>query len=112
MRETLSSVGRKNAREATMLGNLLGKLFGKGGSDAPATAEPVEYKGCRIFAEPFADGGQYQTAGRIEKDFEDGVREHRFIRAEKHPSREEAESFSLTKARQIIDGNGDSIFRG
>ncbi len=94
-----------------MLGNLLGKLFGKGGSEAAPTAEPVEYKGYRIFAEPFADGGQYQTAGRIEKDFEEGVREHRFIRAEKHPSREEAASFSLTKARQIIDGNGDAIFR-
>lgn len=94
-----------------MLGNLLGKLFGGGGNKAAPLAEAVEYKGCRIYAEPFADGGQFQTAGRIEKDFEEGVRKHRFIRAEKHPSREEAEAFSLTKARQIIDGNGDSIFR-
>ena len=93
-----------------MLGRLFGKLLG-GGAQESRPVEPVEYKGCRIYPEPFADGGQFQTAGRIEKDFEDGTKEHRFIRAEKHPSREEAEAFSLTKARQIIDGNGDSIFR-
>lgn len=92
-----------------MLGRLFGKLLG-GGAQEVRPVEPIEYKGYRIYAEPFADGGQFQTAGRIEKDFEAGTREHRFIRAEKHPSREEAESFSLTKARQIIDGNGDSIF--
>ena len=50
----------------------------------------LEYNGYRIRAAPFRDGGQFQTAGIIEKDFPDGMKEHRFIRAEKHGSQDEA----------------------
>jgi hypothetical protein len=90
----------------------LSKLFGRketAGDDAPA-GDAVEYNGYRIRPAPFRDGGQFQTAGVIEKDFPDGVKEHRFIRAEKHGSHDEAVSFTLTKARQIIDQTGDGMF--
>jgi hypothetical protein len=85
-----------------------------GGASAPAEDKPgetVEYNGYRITPTPFADGGQFQTAGRIEKDVDGVTREHRFIRAEKLPSREDAENFAVMKARQIIDQQGDRIFR-
>jgi len=87
------------------------KLFG-GGQDAAATpGEPVDYKGYTIRAAPYRDGDQYQTAGSIEKEI-DGVRqEHRFIRADRHASHEAAVSFTLDKARQIIDLQGDRIFQ-
>jgi len=88
---------------------LFGRLFGKGGGDAPAS-EAVEHEGFRIRPEPYAADGQFQTAGTIEKDFPDGVRTHRFVRAEKHANREAAIAFSLTKGRQIIDERGDRIF--
>ena len=40
-----------------------------------------------------------------------GVRcEHRFIRADRHASLEEAVEFSLSKGRQIVDQQGERIF--
>ena len=37
-------------------------------------------------------------------------KEHRFIRADRHASHEAAVSFTLDKARQIIDLQGDRMF--
>ena len=76
------------------------------GPPAPA----VEYKGYRIRPAPFPSNGQYQTAGSIEKDGPEGVLEHRFIRADAYPSREDAINFTISKAKQIIDLQGDRIF--
>ncbi len=72
--------------------------------------DAVEYKGFRIRPAPYPSRGQYQTAGIIEKDFESGMKEHRFVRAETHPSRDDAAAFSVAKAKQIIDEQGDRIF--
>jgi hypothetical protein len=97
----------------SMLKSLWDSLMGKGGAGAEAVAaDAVEYKGYRIRPSPYQAGGQYQTSGTIEKDFPAGTREHRFVRAESHPSREDAVSFSLIKARQIIDQQGDRMFDG
>jgi hypothetical protein len=87
-----------------------------GGGEARAepeevAAEIVEYKGYRIRPAPYKTSGQYQTAGVIAKDFADGVKEHRFIRAEAHPSVDDAVAFAITKAKQIIDQQGDRIFK-
>jgi hypothetical protein len=78
-------------------------------SGAPAPA-PVEYKGYRIKPAPYLSNGQYQTAGSIEKDTPEGVKEHRFIRADTYSGREDAIAFTITKAKQIIDHQGDRIF--
>ncbi|HEY7384130.1 MAG TPA: HlyU family transcriptional regulator [Beijerinckiaceae bacterium] len=85
---------------------------GAGGAAQEAAFEPVEYGGYRIRPAPYAAGAGYQTAGVIEKDFPEGVKEHRFVRAETHPSRDDAITFSITKAKQIIDQQGDRIFGG
>jgi hypothetical protein len=91
--------------------SFLKSLFGGRSAPAPAPqGEPVEYKGYVIRAAPFQNGGQYQTAGTIEKEV-DGVRkEHRFIRADSHASLDDAMSFSVSKARQIVDLQGDRMF--
>jgi hypothetical protein len=86
---------------------LAGQAFG-GGEEAPAPA--VEYKGYRIRATPYRNNGVYQTAGTIEKDTPEGVKEHRFIRADTHQGREDAIAFAISKAKQIIDLQGDRIF--
>ncbi|HEX6958635.1 MAG TPA: HlyU family transcriptional regulator [Ferrovibrio sp.] len=80
-----------------------------GGDDAPA-AEAFEYKGYRVRPAPYKANGQYQTAGIIEKDSAEGVKEHRFVRAETHPSKDDAAAFAIAKGKQIIDERGDRIF--
>jgi hypothetical protein len=88
-------------------------LFGRGTAatqSAAKAAAPVEYKGYVIVAAPFANNGQYQTAGTIAREI-DGVRkEHRFIRADAYASYDDAVNFTENKARQIVDLQGDKIF--
>ena len=55
-------------------------------------------------------GDQYQTTGVIQKDAADGVTEHRFIRAETHPSKDDAATFAAAKGKQIIDQQGGRVF--
>jgi hypothetical protein len=84
---------------------------GSGGEEAAAPAgEAVEYNGYRIRPAPFSANGQFQTAGVIEKDFPDGTKEHRFIRADTHPSRDDAIAFAIAKGKRIIDEQGDRVF--
>ena len=81
-----------------------------GSSSGAAAPPPVEYKGYRIKPAPYLSNGQYQTAGSIEKDTPEGVKEHRFIRADTYSGREDAIAFTISKAKQIIDHQGDRIF--
>lgn len=87
--------------------------FSSGGeakSADEAPGEAVEYKGFRIRPAPYPSRGQFQTAGIIEKDFETGMREHRFVRAETHASKDDAAAFAIAKGRQIIDEQGERVF--
>jgi len=70
----------------------------------------VDYKGYRIRPTPYLNGGRYQTPGVIQKDAADGVKEPHFIRAESHPSKNDAAAFAVTKGKQIIDQQGDRMF--
>jgi hypothetical protein len=87
-------------------------LFGGGGGGGPAVPAQatIEYQGYRITPAPYPASGQYQTAGMIEKDFPDGAKQHRFVRAETHPGLDDAVQFAVTKAKQIIDQQGDRMF--
>jgi hypothetical protein len=92
--------------------SFLKKLFGLGGGDdtaAPSSARE-DYKGYAIVAAPYPAEGQYQVAGLITKDVDGVHKEHKFVRADRFASKDEATSFSLVKARQIIDQNGDRVF--
>ncbi|MCG7393471.1 HlyU family transcriptional regulator [Microvirga sp. ACRRW] len=96
----------------SFLGNLWTRLTGQGerGDSGKTAAEAIEYKGFRIRPNPYPSKGQYQTAGTIEKDFETGVKEHHFVRAETHASKDDAAAFAIVKGRQIIDEQGERIF--
>ena len=88
------------------------KLFGGGPVEETegTQAAPEEYKGFIIRAAPFKSEGQFQTAGVIEKEIAGVRREHKFIRADRHPSHDDAVSFSLSKARQLVDEQGERMF--
>ena len=87
-------------------------LFGGGSAsegEGKASA-PVEYNGFTIRAAPYKAEGQYQTAGTITKEVGGVAKEHKFIRADRHASYDDAVEFSLAKARQIVDQQGDRMF--
>jgi hypothetical protein len=83
---------------------------GEGTSEGPAI-EPVEYKGYRITPAPYKAGSQYQTAGVIRKETAEGLKEHRFVRADTHASLDDAIAFAVSKAKQIIDTQDEAMFR-
>ena len=89
----------------------LRNLFRSGGGTSEAAAAAVEYHGYQITPAPQRQGSGWNTAGVITKEFPEGVKEHRFVRVDTHASKDDAVSFSITKAQQIIDEQGDHIFR-
>ncbi len=93
-----------------MLGNILKGLFGTSEKASRPAVEPVLYDGYEIFAEPRSAGGQWQVAGRIEKDVEGDRKSHVFIRADTMPSADEARAHMIRKAKVLIDQQGSSIF--
>lgn len=93
--------------------SFLKRLFGGGqaatGGDAPA-GEPLEYKGFSIRATPFKADGQYQCCGVVSKEIGGELKEHRYIRADKFSSIDEAVPIILRKGQQIVDEQGDRMF--
>ena len=95
----------------TKLKAALGEFLGGDSRASEASAAPaVEYKGYRIIPTPYRARDQFQTAGTIEKDTADGVKSHAFVRADTYASWDDAVAFTLTKAKQIIDLQGDRLF--
>ena len=93
-------------------GDIFGRLAGRRTQAAPGRPGPaVDYKGYTIRAAARRQGAQWLTAGVIAKPVGDEVKEHHFIRAETHGSREAADGFAVVKAKQIIDELGDRLFR-
>ena|SRR3569623_773914 len=87
-------------------------LFGGGGGAAePEAAAGEEYKGFIIRPTPMAVGSEYQLAGVIEKTINGEAKSYKFVRADRMSSRDEAASFALAKGRQIIDEQGDGVFK-
>jgi hypothetical protein len=82
------------------------KWFGGGEEKPAAAAKSLEYKGYLIEAVPFKDGGQWQLAGRITKD----GKEHKFVRADKFTSADDAADIAMSKGQLIIDQMGDRMF--
>jgi len=93
------------------LGNILKSLLGSGGNDASGSkaADPIEYKGFTIVAEPVNEGGQFRTAGKILKVVDGETRETRFIRADNNGDFQSSVEHCHYKAKQIIDEQGDGL---
>lgn len=93
--------------------SILSRLFGGGSPDTPKKskgAEPEDYKGFRIFAEPMREGSSYRLAARIELDTDAGLKQHHLIRADTFGSMDEAVEISTAKAKQLIDQLGERLF--
>ncbi len=93
--------------------SFLKSLFG--GSKAPAAPagplKSLEHAGFTIHATPYQEAGQYQLCGVVEKEIDGVLRSHRFVRADRFPGAEEAADFALVKGQQLIDQQGETIFK-
>ncbi|MCG7521978.1 HlyU family transcriptional regulator [Ruegeria sp. Ofav3-42] len=87
--------------------SLFSKLFGGGEKSEP---EAVSYKGFDIFPDLIAEGGKYRLSARIEKTINGDRKTHSVIRADVFESQDQAESFSVAKAKQVIDEQGECVF--
>ena len=92
------------------------KLFGGGDAvdSAPAgdkTLGEEAYKGFLIKAIEMRVGSEYQLAGTIEKDSGGELKTYKFIRADRMGSKDDLIALALSKGRQIIDEQGEQIFR-
>jgi hypothetical protein len=87
--------------------SILSRLFG-GGTEPQK--EPETYKDFRIFPEPQSGAGGYRIAARIEKEVGGETRTHLLLRADTVQNVEEAEAFSVRKAKQLIDEQGERLF--
>ncbi|QIG46368.1 hypothetical protein G5V57_00500 [Nordella sp. HKS 07] len=96
----------------SFLKSLFGLGGGKAGGDGPvAAAKEAEHKGFIIRATPYKEGGQFQTAGTISKEIDGEMKEYKFVRADRFSTLEEAADLSLSKGRQIVDEQGDRMFK-
>ena len=95
--------------------SFLKSLFGGRDKAEPEASAPVareiEHKGFIIQATPYKDGGQYQTCGTVAKVIDGLRKEHKFIRADRFASLDEAVDCSLSKGRQMVDEQGERIFQ-
>ncbi len=84
------------------------KLFGGG-----ATPEPshVTYQDFRITPTPMSEGGAYRVSALIEKEIDGETRSHTLVRADTVQGLEAAQDASVRKAKQVIDEQGDRVFR-
>ena len=91
--------------------SFLSKLFGRAATPPKAEVKPLTHKDYLIYPEPIAEQGGYRIAGRIEKEIDGETKVATFIRADTYSGADIARDASASKAKQVIDEMGDSIFR-
>ncbi len=91
------------------------KLFGGGSSSAEPEGDKVlgeeSHKGFLIKAIEMKAGSELQLAGTIEKEIGGELKTYRFVRADRMTSRDDLIALAIAKGRQIIDEQGEAIFR-
>ncbi len=94
--------------------SFLKKLFGIGDAGpAKALPERVEpYEGFEIRATPYEEEGKFQLCGVISREVDGVRREHRYVRADRFSTVDDAIEMTLFKGRQIIDQTGERLFAG
>lgn len=90
--------------------SILSRLFG-GKTPEPATEAVSEHNGFRIYPNPAKESGGYRIGARIEKVIDGETKVHHLIRADTIAAMDEAVDASVSKAIQVIDEQGDRLFR-
>ncbi len=99
---------------ASMFSKILGRLTGGPAAESAEGGTPgeaIEYNGYTIRPAARRQGSQWITAGVITKQFDDGPKEHQFIRADSYMTKEDADTCAVGKAKRIVDEQGDRMFQ-
>lgn len=83
--------------------SLFSKLFGGGKTPEP---EPEYYKDFAIYPSGQKESGGWRLAARVAKD----GKEHMLIRSDVLQTKEQADAAAISKAKQMIDEQGDRLF--
>ena len=89
---------------------LLKKVFGGSGEAAPQPSDPMEYEGYSVVAMPRQLSGGWSTEGVISREVDGELKSCPFIRADTCMSREDVVNMAFSKARKIIDEQGERMF--
>ena len=89
--------------------SLLSKLFG--GAKSDPEPETVEHEGFTITPMPIDQGSNYRLSARVEKEIDGELKSHTLIRADTFQDADAATDASIRKARQVINEQGDRMFR-
>ncbi|MEL0660118.1 HlyU family transcriptional regulator [Psychromonas arctica] len=79
-------------------------------TEQASVEESIEYKGFTITPNPMNEGGQYRLSAIIEKEVNEVVLSHSFIRSDVIASRDDCIDMTIRKAKIAIDQMGESIF--
>ena len=90
--------------------SFLKKLFG-GIENPPQEQVGETYEGFHITPTPEREGTHYRICARIEKEVNGETLSHTLIRADTIGDADEAAAASVAKAKQMIDEQGDLLFR-
>ena len=86
-------------------------LFQSGASGTKQPAVPaVEHDGFSISPCPHQVAGGWSTEAVIRKVIDDETKQHTFIRADASPTKEAAVALIISKAKTLIDQQGEKIF--
>lgn len=91
--------------------SILSRLFSRGGGGEDHEVTPEDYEGYLIHPEPVDEGEHWRIAARIEKEIDGALQSHHLVRADTAADAEAAAARSIAKAKQLIDEQGEAIFR-
>jgi len=95
-----------------MTNKFFSRLFG--GKSEPGKSKAVDtvsYQDFEIRPAPVKEAGGWRISGTIVKEVGGDSREHVFVRADSCADQESAVALTVRKARQLIDEQGEKIFR-
>jgi hypothetical protein len=91
---------------------LLKKLFGAGGAAQIEVhqGDSTEHKGFTITPVPTKQSAGWRVEGTIERNVDGELKSHHFIRADTYFNLDDTLATTLSKARRLVDEQGDRIF--
>ncbi len=90
--------------------SLLSKLFG-GAKATETAAKGEDYQGFTITPAPMKEGSKYRICAEIGKEVDGETLTHTLVRADVLDGFDDAVEASIRKAKQVIDEQGERLFR-